>query len=133
LLEEDRWVHVAWVWGVRHDLTVRGGAALRNQAQAGVLVNQLYIDGRRGRFTPDQIPGNAPALPPLRLSTGAAFDGAIDELRISDSIRYTNEFSPPPRDRELTVDEHTRALFHFNGDLSGESAAGGEPPQVTLD
>jgi hypothetical protein len=46
---------------------------------------------------------------------------AIDELRISDIARYTETFRPPLPDREFVLDEHTRALFHFNGNCLGES------------
>ena len=44
---------------------------------------------------------------------------AFDELRISDIQRYTKDFTPPTK--EFTVDEHTRALFHFNGNMDGQS------------
>ena len=54
-------------------------------------------------------------------------DAAIDELRVSDSLRYTADFAPPPMDRELPCDADTRALFHFNGNLNGESSATDEP------
>jgi len=45
----------------------------------------------------------------------------MDELRLSDTMRYTAAFTPPSTDREFAPDEHTRALFHFNGTLDGES------------
>jgi hypothetical protein len=51
---------------------------------------------------------------------GSTIDAAYDELRLSDIERYTNDFTPPARDRELELDEHTRALFHFNGNLDGQ-------------
>jgi len=35
--------------------------------------------------------------------------------------------SPPRRDRELTLDDQTRALFHFNGNLEGQSAGAAKP------
>jgi hypothetical protein len=40
------------------------------------------------------------------------FLGVIDEVRISDSIRYTANFAPPTT--TLTCDAHTRALWHFD-------------------
>ena len=121
LLEKERWIHVAWVWGVRHDLAIRVSGGVAAKAKSGVLTNLVYIDGQIGRIVPDQVPGNRPALAPMRLRTGAGFNGDIDELRISDVMRYLGPFTPPSRDRELSVDEHTRALFHFNGTLTGES------------
>jgi hypothetical protein len=132
LLQSDRWVHVAWVWGVRHDLTLRGGATVRKLAESGVLVNYLFIDGEQGRFAPDQAAGNFAALMPTVLKTGPRLDGAIDELRISEVIRYKGSFVPPPRDRELIVDDATRALFHFNGTLDAETATASGPVSAEI-
>ena len=40
------------------------------------------------------------------------FLGIIDEVRISDVVRYTKNFTPP--DREFEPDKNTRLLWHFN-------------------
>ncbi|MBI1928171.1 hypothetical protein HYR99_28485 [Candidatus Poribacteria bacterium] len=45
-------------------------------------------------------------------SQGFFFDGRIDEVRISDNIRYTSNFTPPSG--PFTPDSNTRALWHFN-------------------
>ncbi len=45
----------------------------------------------------------------------------FDELRISRTARYTEDFSPPTR--ELELDPDTAALFHLNGGLAGEGIA----------
>jgi len=42
---------------------------------------------------------------------GDAVEAVLDEFRISDTVRYAASFEPPQQ--ELTVDENTRALFHF--------------------
>jgi len=55
--------------------------------------------------------------------------GAVDDLRISDVQRYTGEFGAPRRDRALRLDEHTRALFHFDGTLEGEARTDGSRPE----
>ena len=99
LLEAGRWVHVAWTWGTRHDVVIHGSSALQKAAAAGVFVQQLYINGQPGKFTPDQVPGNLPALAPKLFRTGPDFNGAIDELRISDVIRYPAAFTPPASDQ----------------------------------
>jgi hypothetical protein len=48
------------------------------------------------------------------------FDGTMDTLRISDIVRYNSDFVPSKKTPEL--DENTRALFLFNGNLKGVSA-----------
>ncbi|MFQ6096924.1 MAG: LamG domain-containing protein, partial [Armatimonadota bacterium] len=48
---------------------------------------------------------------------GGSADAAIDEFRISDVARYAADFAPSPQ--EFEVDEHTRALFHFENERDG--------------
>jgi len=48
------------------------------------------------------------------------FNGVIDELRISNTVRYTTNFSPPYS--EFSNDANTVALFHFN-EGSGQTTA----------
>lgn len=125
LFEDGRWVHVAWTWGARTDLAVRGGSsAVLAAAKEGMLTQRIYIDGKAGKFTPDNLPGNLPLFAPTRFRTSIAFDGAIDELRISNVMRYREDFEPPSRKRAFEVDEHTLALFHFEGNLNAESSVG---------
>ncbi len=58
-----------------------------------------------------------------RLTTPATIIGI---LILAASITHPQplrlDFSPT-RDTELTLDEHTRALFHFNDDTTGRSHA----------
>jgi len=58
-----------------------------------------------------------------------SFNGQIDELRISNSIRYSSNFIPSTS--EFVTDANTAALFHFNeraGDtLKDVSGASGGP------
>ncbi|MHB8898116.1 MAG: LamG-like jellyroll fold domain-containing protein [Thermoguttaceae bacterium] len=44
-------------------------------------------------------------------------EAVLDELRISDAVRYQADFAPSRR--EFDVDEHTRALFHFENERDG--------------
>lgn len=48
------------------------------------------------------------------------FDGAIDEVRISDSVRYTTNFTPSVD--AFSDDENTIALYHFDDDLTDSSS-----------
>lgn len=54
----------------------------------------------------------------------SGFNGEIDEFRISDVVRYSSDFEPPPT---LRSDEHTVALYHFedSGDASSFDDASG--------
>ena len=47
-------------------------------------------------------------------------EAVIDEFRISDVKRYAGPFNPART--ELVVDEHTRALFHFEDERDGVHA-----------
>ena len=131
LFESGRWHHVAWTWAARTDLAVRGSSSLLKAAESGVLTQRIYIDGKAGKFTPDNLAGNLPLFAPTRFRTSGAFNGAIDELRISNVMRYREDFEPPARKRAFEADELTLALFHFEGDLIGESA--GEDMTAELD
>ena len=44
-------------------------------------------------------------------------EAVLDEFRISDVPRYAADFAPPRE--EFAADEHTRALFHFEGERDG--------------
>ncbi len=64
-------------------------------------------------------------------STYPSFDGWIDEVRISNTLRYSSSFAPPTA--PFTPDAATAALYHFdegNGDriIDASSAPGGPSP-----
>jgi hypothetical protein len=48
---------------------------------------------------------------------GRSAESVLDEFRISDNVRYTEDFVAPRR--EFSADEHTRALFHFENERNG--------------
>ncbi len=127
-LRAGRWHHLAATWDLR-------GAHL-----------QLFVDGKRiGRVGPGKEPwpwstiavggkkkskgigiseADTRSLPmqaflggDRRCRRGQAAEAGVDEFRISDAVRYESEF-PPPRE-EFRVDEHTRALFHFENERHG--------------
>jgi len=49
-------------------------------------------------------------------------DGAIEQLRISDVVRYQEAFAPP--DEIAAADDRTRVMFPFNGDYAGTTGDG---------
>ena len=123
IFERDKWAHLAWVWGLREMPTHRGRKAL--------LCTQLFVNGQPGRpyeFLREEPPNDRPTA----FRIGPLIDAAIDELRISDVQRYTEPFRPPARETEFRLDEHTRALFHFNGDVKGQSYGYAEGAPATV-
>ncbi|MFW6437798.1 MAG: hypothetical protein ACOCZ7_02185 [Armatimonadota bacterium] len=48
---------------------------------------------------------------------GDAVEAVLDEVRISDVVRYDGDFTPRPE--EFEVDDNTRALWHFEHELHG--------------
>jgi len=119
IFERDEWLHLAWVWGQLQDVATHKGTS-------DVLWSRIYINGKAGKQRTNQYPGSLPASPMSALLVGYASNSVninafVDELRISDVQRYTEDFTPPSRMVEFEVDEHTRALFHFNGDTAGLS------------
>jgi serine/threonine protein kinase/formylglycine-generating enzyme required for sulfatase activity len=91
---------------------------------------ELFIDGKpvkrndnTGSFSPQGI---------LEIGghNGSRFKGKIDEIRISNTLRYKTEFTPPD---ELTNDQHTLALYHFNegsGDILKDSSGNGHDGKI---
>lgn len=85
----------------------------------------IFLDGTRiGSTSAFEItPGayNSSNALNIGANTGVVpFHGRIDEVRISDIIRYSGEsYSVPSSD--FSVDENTRALWHFSEDVGATS------------
>ena len=128
IFERGRWHHVAWVWGLRSQATFKA------KKRVQILTARLYVDGARGQSYSYAWEGNRPAdRPSMFYLLGSTIDAAYDELRLSDAQRYTDDFAAPSRDREFEVDEHTRALFHFNGNIDGLSHGHAGPLPASFD
>jgi len=124
LVEPGQWTHVAWVWGKENGI-VPGNPPYHTKVHDDVLTSHIFINGKEGSNSGYRWYGNEPAYMPAVLNIGrhyasANIDAAVDELRVSDSQRYLKDFEPS-RKAQFVPDKHTRALFHFNGDLRGES------------
>jgi hypothetical protein len=129
LFMADRWVHIAWVWGQHESAVANKDGVLTPRTE--MLTMEIFVNGRKGQWRTDPRWRNLPMEMPQQFFMRDA-DAAIDELRISDVRRYTRDFVPPVRDAEFSLDEHTRALFHFNGDLNGESYGVKEPISASI-
>jgi hypothetical protein len=82
----------------------------------------IFIDGvvENAGVTEQVIEQAKPCIDPTTLhlcarmnpayTMGYTFRGAIDELRISDVVRYRDSFTP----ERQAADEHTVALLHFD-------------------
>jgi len=117
--KEAEWVHLAYTWDIREG----------EKNMEGELA--VFINGKKRPFV--QIPYT---LNPLKSSktfklssegkdiTIGPFDGTMDMLRISDTVRYTENFEPA---KSCGLDGNTRALFYFDGNLKGISALSKEP------
>jgi hypothetical protein len=73
----------------------------------------LYVDGVRQAF----VSTAAPVAPTATLRIGCdsdvnTFEGVIDEVRVSSSVRYTEDGSPPSG--PFDEDAETFALFHLD-------------------
>jgi hypothetical protein len=124
-----QWVHVAWVWGPKQYSSM----VERNRGPG--VTTAIYVNGRAAQqytyIGAGCLPSDLPrSLLLLNVMNKAKDKGtAYDELRVSDVMRYSGDFTPPPADQRLKLDEHTRALFHFDGTLDGETAS--PPGKVT--
>ena len=111
--KKGEWVHVAWVWGANQALFING------KKVASVPMKGLDVLSPMSCF----VIGHSRA--------NRNIDAVIDELRLSDIARYDKDFTPS-RKEPLEADDHTRVLFHFNGDLKGVSGTQPGPVKVKL-
>jgi hypothetical protein len=89
----------------------------------GTTIN-LYIDGILALSEP-YAATSAPGSGNITINhhtwasgSSARLSGFFDELRVSDTVRYTSNFTPPAY--EFLNDANTIYLMHFNGDMIDE-------------
>lgn len=109
MLKNERGSSVESVSSVEHAFGVEHHVA----AVWNLQTLKTYVDGndeRAWEFLPDPRSSGAGLL---RVGAGVSgemqFHGLIDELRVSDAIRYAEDFTVP---RQHRSDEYTVALFH---------------------
>ena len=118
-----KWYHFAVTWKLDDD---------------GRLLKRAFLNGEpdpmgtyaQRRWWPPALKGVLPG-PELRVGAfpGARakrFDFALDELRVSNIVRYEYERSFAPPVRPFESDAQTLLLFHFNGNTSGRSGTEAE-------
>lgn len=120
-LQQGKWTHIAICWttdaegrGFRAELYRDGqGSGFEGGGRnaAGPMHPHESEPGFK-RFTPRERE-DAPT-PAIWLMS--QLDGAIDDLRVSDEVRYPKPFDPSMVNTRL-ADEHTLLLLKFDGDL----------------
>ncbi|MBL9093593.1 MAG: protein kinase [Planctomycetaceae bacterium] len=98
---------------------------------------RFYIDGKlRGRaaipneYRPSAVPFTIGANPGDGDTFSEYFRGVVDEFRISQTVRYDADFTPPAR---YESDPQTIALYHFDdgtGDRLTDSSGRGHHGQI---
>jgi hypothetical protein len=129
-LKAGRWHHIAATWDMlrAHLALFVDGKTIATHgpkpaawpcslAAAGGKTKGIGIFERDGRSLPMQafIGGER------RGTAEFSAEAVLDEYRISDIERYAGPFTPSRT--EFPVDEHTRALFHFENERDGVHAA----------
>ena len=114
---QGQWTHIAFTWDIR-----KGKTSMEGEMNIFVNGNKLgTAGGRAARYPIKNLEKIKPfdlATEPGEVSIGP-FEGAIDMLRISDCVRYKENFMPSRV--PFQADGNTRALFLFDGNLKGVS------------
>ena len=109
------WTHVVFTWDIKEGKKgTEGDFSIfingRKLSEKGVSYGLKPLTGQQKFEFSDK--GTDVVLGP--------FEGSMDMLRLSDIVRYREDFLPPGTVPEM--DKNTRALFLFDGNLRGTSA-----------
>ena len=91
----------------------------------GIVVNRLSFDGSLasgGAFKRNLENTAFPFYIGGMELRGSFFNGFIDEVRISNVVRYKNDFESP--EKPFKADKNTLALWHFDNGLTDSSGNG---------
>jgi len=110
LFEKGRWVHIAMTWGIED-------VASAKRVIQPHLIGRIFINGKSGQSNAYTYANQVVASSPTNLTFGPDFDGAIDLLKVSNIVRYKEDFVPSILDI-LEPDDNTAVIFPFDGDLT---------------
>ncbi|MBT7162024.1 MAG: hypothetical protein HN904_04550 [Victivallales bacterium] len=119
--DQPGWHHIAMQWSATNE---------------DALSVELYLDGKKASGQVNRIlkgrkwhkKTEAMSVQLGSMITGAgALGWPIDEVRISLAPRYTTNFVPAKR---AELDRLATAIFHFDGDLTGQTPGGKTVPAV---
>jgi len=112
---KGEWTHMAYTWDIRE-------GAKNMEGHVNIFINGKRLPLSNPMYGVKQFPGSGK----FRFSESGneveigPFEGAMDTLRISDNVRYREDFVP--LQTVPAMDANTRALFLFDGNLKGVSA-----------
>ena len=134
-LQSESWkIHV-----IRHVAAIYDGTSFRLYLDGKLVQKPVERMGPNGWIPTTEAIKLSPQYSPLSFQIGRGsklasekhfFHGIIDEVRISNTARYTKDFTPANR---FESDEHTMALYHFDegsGDLLKDSSGNGHDGKI---
>lgn len=125
----------AW-WG-------QGNVELETWSHVAVTYNGTetvgWINGQEANSVKDNSANISTTNEPFNIGwrpydTHYPFVGIIDEVRISDTVRYTEDFDVP--NEQFVSDEHTAALYHLDegaGDTTDDASGNGNDAELIGD
>lgn len=120
-LQPDQWHHIATT------SQSNGKECLLKMYVDGILIASTERLGPNGgdcqisKYSPQQLLIAKPVSGAGGIS-GYYYNGEIDELRISNIVRYTGNFTPS--NSPFSSDVNTLALWHFDGDINDATGNG---------
>jgi hypothetical protein len=135
-LELENGYAIVWVLNSNNQWVVVRNTSVRLNANSWYHVALTFANGSarvfvNGTSSAATAVGTLTQGPFFRIGGLAGYgylNGQIDELRISNTARYTATFSPPTSD--FVSDANTMALYHFNE--NGQSVIDSGPNGYTL-
>lgn len=113
----DEWTHLAMTWD----------GEIINMFMDGEWVAESFLEGDGVNDSPDTLKVGRRTRGD---ETNSSFEGLVDEVRLSNIIRYEAEESFPLPTTAYSSDEHTVALYHFdaveNGIIKDASSFGND-------
>ena len=121
-LKGMEWVHMAFTWDVnKGEKSMEGNMCIYVNGQKKSFIAVSYGLTQFNKSMPFDLSDNGEDI------IIGPFEGTMDMLRISDTVRYENDFQPSTN---YGSDKNTRAFFQFDGNLKGESAFSKEPVEA---
>ena len=109
------WTHIAYTWDIKE-------GEKGTEGECAIFVNGKKLPYKGASYGVKPLTGQQ-KIKLLDKETDIVlgpFEGSMDNLRLSDIVRYKEDFTPvktPP-----AMDTNTRVLFLFDGNLKGTSA-----------